>query len=272
MQPRKVHVPQFVLIPLLLAACTTEGGPVTVPGNEEEAAAILQEEVATIALDDGDIRFSVDMEGEEAGSVTVLERIRPDKDGTMRIHASEGSALEIFLDHTSEDTPVPTALVAEESDETLLARASQREEVDFLSQTVDSILEQPPAIARATNAQMCAEGTTSGSFWSQVCSLDDHWTKNFCHNGTWHSVTDESGSSHKSEWIRGRTLACGANGRVRLYYKGLGWRKHLDTSVPSGTSITATRKASTKRQRKATHSRTASGFVRATTDFYRFPF
>lgn len=112
-------------------------------------------------------------------------------------------------------------------------------------------------------SQMC----TAASFASDVCTLTN-WDVDFCHNGTWHSVTDSVGSSNKRRDSRSRTLACGANGRVRHYYKLGGiWYKPIDEAVPSSSLSKWTKYGNWALQRAITHSRTASGFVRGASHF-----
>jgi hypothetical protein len=240
-----------------------------------DAVKVAQGELARIQLEGGEIVYSVDIDGPAAGEITILETFEPDADGQIRVRdSSHLSALELYLSVTGDDVDVPQALIDAEPSLAVQDLAAHRGTADRIASVVKGI--EPPADAPQEvwyAPTMCAQGTTSAMFADEICTIDDHWTKNFCHNGTWYSVTDETGSTHKAEWSRSRTLACGANGRARHYYKAGGiWYQVINGTIPSGTVYVFTRKGGAKWQRKITHSREASGFVRGASHFYRFPF
>lgn len=239
------------------------------------AVQVAQRELARIDLPGGEIVYSVDLDGPAAGEITRLETFEPDADGEIRVRdTAHLSALELYLSVTGDDVDVPQALLDAEPSMAVRNLAAHRGTADRIAGVVEGI--EPP---EGTPVQtwyaptMCAQGTTSAMFAAEICTIDDHWTKNFCHNGTWYSVTDATGSTHKAEWSRSRTLACGANGRARHYYKAGGlWYEVIDGTIPSGTVYVFTREGGAKWERKITHSRTASGFVRGASHFFRFPF
>ena len=87
----------------------------------------------------------------------------------------------------------------------------------------------------------------------------------YCHNGTWHSVTDDWDYVHSSRSI---TLACGANGKVRHYYKFGGiWYEVSDPTIPAGEMWQWRYTGAATLRRKITHSRTGNGFVRGASWF-----
>lgn len=240
-----------------------------------DAIEVHSQLLARIELASGEIEFHVDVDGPEAGSISMLEKVMPDHDGMLTPMTGDRTALQTFLEFTDDDVPVPEAMLLAEDDEQTLAAAGDRGTVDLLSEDLrpptDRLLASAPVGWSA--AFMCNEGATSAQFLDEICSMDSWWDLRFCHNGTWHSVTDYSGSSLKADWSRSRTLACQANGRARHYYKAGGiWYKNGDFSLPSGGLWYRTKEGDLKLERRITHSRTASGFVRGTSAFIRFPF
>ena len=112
---------------------------------------------------------------------------------------------------------------------------------------------------------MCNEGVTSAMFYDEICPMTD-WTYNYCHNGTWHAVTDDP--DQESHWSRSRTLACFWSGRARHYYKFGGiWYETINRSIPSGELHTYTRESVSLLKRRIRHSHNDAGFVRGASHF-----
>jgi hypothetical protein len=296
-----------LLVAALLAACVSEppadlpaseeaaSGPSASPpaspatsGVEQEAAIadpdddaipVASREIARVRLFYGELVYSVSAEGEpdDAGelmsrtpAVQMLELSRTDSAGQTFEVAGERSPLDTYLATTPSTVPVPRALLDSEDSTEVRGRALARPIVEALSAPVQGLarLDLVSVITPVASSAPWCSGTTSASFAADVCPLNN-WDVDYCHNGTWHSVTDGVGSSNKKRWSRGRTYPCGANGRVRHYYKSGGlWYKPIDEPVPSNTLMRSTRKGSWALQRKVTHSRTASGFVRAASHFH----
>jgi hypothetical protein len=203
------------------------------------------------------------------GTINALQISRPDSTGTLRGLAGDRSSLEEFLLTTPATVPVPRALLASEAPGPVRDRALLRGTVERLTAPVTGLPQAQLTSVTTTlgNSPSLCSGTTSASFAASVCTLTN-WDVNFCHNGTWHSVTDAVGSSNKKRDSRGYTLACGANGRMRHYYKAGGlWYKPIDELVPSGQLWRLTKPGNWALQRAVTHSRTASGFVRGSSHF-----
>ncbi|MEZ4359627.1 MAG: hypothetical protein R3B48_05555 [Kofleriaceae bacterium] len=260
---------------------TDEQGPAlaqteaTLTAEEEaNAVAVPATEVVRVQLFFGEHSYRVSSERDDRGtaaadSVILIETSKPDSSGRLRILRGSLSPLETYLATTAATVPVPRVLLATEPSSAVRARAAGRTIVASLSAPVQGL----PASALvgstaplASTAQYCASGT-SAAWASDVCTLTN-WDVDFCHNGTWYSVTDGVGSSNKKRNSRGYTLGCGANGRVRHYYKSGGiWYKPIDEPTPSGVIIRSTKNGSWALQRQITHSRTASGFVRASSHF-----
>lgn len=238
-----------------------------------DAVEVTQVEIARITLDSAEVTFLVDVDGPEAGQLTMSETAWPDEDGMVTSRVGELTPLQAYLALTDDDVPVPVALLEGEDEATLVA-AEGREHTDRLDDPISArpgdLLESAPESWSA--AFMCSEGTTSQQFLDEICSMDSWWNRRFCHNGTWFSVTDTSGTLNV-DWARSRTLACNANGRVRHYYRVGGiFYKGKDETLAPGFLHTHTTKGSSPLRRKITHSRTASGFVRGYSTFRRFPF
>ena len=244
----------------------------------EAAIPVPSTELARVKLFFGDLVYSApsaqepaDVTGTPAGNPSALNAIeisRPDSAGVLRGMVGDRSPLEEFLITTPSTVPVPRALLASEPAGPVRDRAMARAQVERLTAAVVGLPEAKLTAYTTTlgNSSMCT-GTTSASFLANVCSLTN-WDVDFCHNGTWFSVTDEVGSSNKKRDSRGYTLACGANGRQRQYYKSGGlWYKPMDEAIPSGQLWRLTRHGNWALQRAITHSRTASGFVRASSHF-----
>jgi len=255
-------------LPLMAALLFTGACASEIETDEDGAVVVEQEPLATVTLPHGELRFVVFPEHGGTGMLTIS---RPDKYGQHHVIDEELSPLAAYLAYTSPDVAVPRALLAMERAEDVLARAAQRPAVDAVAEPIAGTAGEA---LYTTNAQYC-QGVTSAAYADEICPLDDASAyESFCHNGTWHSVTDHVGSNNKGETGRSRTLACGANGRVRQYYKFWGvWYKPIDESVPSGERRTWTHTSGLELERKITHSRQAdSGFVRGTSDFSRSPF
>jgi hypothetical protein len=248
--------------------------------DSEAAAAIpvASTEIARVKLFFGDLVYTApaeqepsDVAGTPAGNpsaINAIEISRPDSAGTLRGMVGDRSPLEEFLITTPSTVPVPRALLASEPAGPVRDRAMARAQVERLTAAVVGLPQAQLTTVTTTlgNTSYCT-GTTSASFLANVCSLTN-WDVNFCHNGTWFSVTDEVGSSNKKRNSRGYTLACGANGRQRQYYKAGGiWYKPVDEAIPSGQLWRITRNGNWALARAITHSRTAAGFVRASSHF-----
>lgn len=243
-----------------------------------DAIEVTQVEIARIEIDSGEVVFHVAADGPAAGQLTMTETLWPDEDGMVTPRVGDRSPLQAFLALTDEEVPVPVALVESEDDEAALTAAAQREHTDLIS---DPISARPrDLLASAPEAWsavfMCSEGTTSGQFLDEICSRDSDWNRRYCHNGSWSSVTDTSGSL-RVDWSRSRTLACQVNGRVRHYYKAGLWYKEKDHTVPLHNVSTITAKnGAFPYLRKITHNSVLAGygigFVRGYSTFRRFPF
>lgn len=242
------------------------------------AVKVHQEELARIEIENGEIVFFVDVDGPAEGQVTMLEALRPDENGNFSGLVEELSPLEAFVKLTEGDVPVPQALFESEEEALALELVGARPLTANGSQSVPAAEDRLSAVVEPLQwsaVRMCNEGGTSREFKDEICPIYEHWTLNFCHAGTWHSVTDDTGTSNKSEWAQSQTLACNANGRVRHYYKFWGvWYEGLDNPIPSGNLYRYRTKGKTtvKLHRAIKHSRTASGFVRGTSSFFAFPF
>ena len=249
--------------------------------DAEAAAAIpvAAAEIVRVRLYYGELVYSApvaqepsDVTGGPPSTVrTVIsqEISRPDSAGVLRSLAATGSPLEEYLTVTSAQTPVPYALLQSEPPGPIRDRAMQRTIATAPMSPVTGLsASQLGALvtSHGTASSMCS-GTTSASFAANVCTLVN-WDVDFCHNGTWFSVTDGVGSSNKKRDSRSYTLACGANGRVRHYYKAGGvWYKPIDEPIPSGQLLGWQKSGNWALQREITHSRTASGFVRGSSHF-----
>jgi hypothetical protein len=237
-------------------------------GPADDAVAVPRVEVAQLTLRDGDLTFySIPA----LDSVAMREVSRPGRGGRLTEVAGDRSVLATYLAFTAETTPVPRALVDASDDAALRERAMRRGLVDALSAPLPAVGVESSGVAptssNTTNAAMCNEGVTSPSFAAEVCTLTV-WDVNFCHNGTWYSVTDEVGWDNRRRNSRSRTLACGANGRVRHQYKFGGiWYEPIDETVPSGQRWRWDHEGNGALARKIIHSRTASGFVRGASHF-----
>jgi hypothetical protein len=267
---------------LLLASCVGNDLPPDQPDEEatadedarvagepaEDAVAVPKVELAQLTLPDGDLTFYA---VPALGSVALREVSRPGRGGELTEVSGDRSVLASFLAFTAETTPVPRALVEASDDAVLRDRATRRGLVDALAAPLPAVGVDTSGVAttisNTSNAAMCNEGVTSPSFAEEVCPLTV-WDVNFCHNGTWYSVTDEIGWDNRRRNSRSRTLACGANGRVRHQYKFGGvWYEPIDEGVPSGERWRWDHEGNGALARKIIHSRTASGFVRATSHF-----
>ena len=234
----------------------------------EDAIEIPKIELAQLVLPAGDLTFysipAID-------SVGVREVSRPGRNGELTEVSGDRSPLAVYLAYTTASTPVPRALVEVSDDAELRARAMARGLVEALPASIAAVgvevdgLDGP--VANASNAEQCAEGGTSPSFAAEVCTMTN-WEIDFCHNGTWYSVTDEVGWSNRKRDSLSRTLACYANGRVRHQYKFGGvWYEPIDEAIPSGERWRWEIDGNSALARKIIHSRTASGFVRGSSHF-----
>ena len=231
----------------------------------ENAIEIPKLELAQLVLPAGDLTFysipAID-------SIGVREVSRPGRDGALTEVSGDRSPLAVYLAYTAASTPVPRALVEFSDDTELRARAMARGMVESLPAPIAAVDVQVDALYSPTsNAEQCAEGVTSPSFAAEVCTMTN-WEIDFCHNGTWYSVTDEVGWSNRKRDSLSRTLACYANGRVRHQYKFGGvWYEPIDEAIPSGERWRWEIDGNSALARKIIHSRTASGFVRGSSHF-----
>jgi len=235
---------------------------------EDGATPIPKDELAQLTLPAGDLTFYAIPAIE---SVALREVSRPGRGGELVEVSGDRSPLGVFLAFTDAATPVPRALVEASDDAALRDRARARGLVEYLPEPIAAVGVDADAlagtIANTSNQTQCNEGTTSPSFAAEVCPLTV-WEINFCHNGTWYSVTDEVGWANRKRDTRSRTLACGANGHVKHQYKFGGvWYTPIDEAVPSGQRWRWDVDGNTALARKITHSRTASGFVRGSSHF-----
>jgi hypothetical protein len=250
-------------------------GEVTDDDEEIEGAIeVNQEELARIELEHGEVVFLVDVDGPEAGEVTMVEKARPDEEGRLTLLPGDRSPLETFLALTSSDVPVPEALLASERDnDATFERAATRLVVDRLDEPARVSLDRLQAELEPQywwGPAMCAEGTTSAVFANEICTIDDWTDTTYCHNGTWFEVTD-TGDPYWRHMSRSRTLACGSNGRARHYYRFGGvWYKPIDSEIPPDNVYVFSRTTANLLPRKITHSRTFSGFVRGASHFHKF--
>lgn len=250
--------------------------------SAEEAAAIpvASTEIARVLLFYGDLVYyapAAQEPSDTAGTpptssvrpVISLEISRPDSAGRVRGLVEKSSALDEYLTATPATVPVPRALLASEGPGPVRDRALQRPIVESLPGPVTGLPElqlTSQTVALGSVSDWCTGGS-SASFAADVCTRTN-WDVDFCHNGTWASVTDDVGSSNKRRDSRSRTLACGANGRVRHYYKSGGiWYKPIDETIPSNQMWRWTKWGNWALARAITHSRTASGFVRGASHF-----
>lgn len=244
------------------------------PSEEETAVPVPFTELVRVQLFLGDVSFRSSEERDPNGtlaapSITVLKRSRPDAAGKMYGLVGERSPLETYLIITPATAPVPRLLVSTEPSQAIRDRAAGRTLVDQLSAPVAGLPQAALAAYTApfASANTYCTGTTSAAWAADICTLTN-WDVDYCHNGTWYSVTDSVGSSNKKRNSRGVTLGCGANGRVRHYYKAGGiWYKPIDEMLPSGQIWQTDKNGNWALQRAITHSRTASGFVRASSHF-----
>ena len=195
--------------------------------------------------------------------------------GTTGVFAGTAdSGLAIYLDLTPATAPVPRALYAAEPSPEVRARVAGRTLVERVSLPItasapaaaafDQLVAATPV---ANSSSSWCSGATSQSFRDDLCFLTN-WDVDYCHNGTWHSVTDKVGSSNKKHSSRSITLGCGANGHVRHYYKAGAWYKPIDEVTPSGHAIQWTYNGGWPLRREINHSRTTnSSFVRAVSHF-----
>lgn len=240
----------------------------------ESAIPVASTTLARVVLSIGDIVFRSSLEQDPNGTasaptITMLEQARPDSAGKLALLSGDRSPLETYLLVTPSSTPVPRLLLSTEPSQAIRDRAAGRAIVEQLTAPITGL----PALALAAATQPLAAaasyctGGSSASWAADVCTLTN-WDVDFCHNGTWYSVTDEVGSSNKKRKSRGYTLGCGANSRVRHYYKLWGvWHKPIDETLPSNQIWRTTQNGNWALQRAITHSRTASGFVRASSHF-----
>lgn len=194
---------------------------------------------------------------------------RPGTSGIAYGMRGERSPLDEYLTVTPASAPVPRALLASEPPGPVRDRALQRTIVEAMTSPVTALPQAQLASAtmQLGNVNQWCQGGSSASFAADVCTLTN-WDVDFCHNGTWYSVTDQVGSSNKRRKSLSWTLACGANGRVRHYYSAGGiWYKVADEAIPSNTLDGWQYNGDIALKRKITHNRTAAGFVRASSHF-----
>lgn len=243
--------------------------PVEEAASESEEERVLETEIlAEVDLGHGQLVFEIVTSGPFAGELSMSETSIPDKSGAVRVPEQTRSLLERYLMATPSDTPIPAALVENEPRENILERTIGRPIVERMDHTIAGVASTGPVLSGATAAQMCAEGTTSASFAAQVCSTNSSASLKFCHNGTWHSVTDDS-NGFKAWSTRSLTLACYANGRVKHRKKFGAWYTTKDRTIPSGQLHQHTDDGNIfPRRRDIKHWRTASGFVRGASFFW----
>lgn len=240
----------------------------------ESAIPVASTPLARVVLSFGDIVFSTSLEPNPNGTsssptIAMLEQARPDSTGKLSLLNGDRSPLETYLLVTPSSTPVPRLLLTTEPSQAIRDRAAGRPIVEAISAPITGL--SALALAAVTQplgtASSYCSGTTSASFAANICTLTN-WDIDFCHNGTWTSVTDSVGANDKRRKSRGYTLACGANARMRHYYKFWGvWYKPIDTTVPSGEIWRKTQNGNWALERAVKHNRTASGFVRASSHF-----
>jgi hypothetical protein len=256
----------LLIAPLLMAAaCAVDSDDLDDPSVDdaelEEAIPVEGDEIARIALASGEVVFYT---MPHDGGVAMFTRTIPDADGRMTVMTGDRSPLATYLALTRDDVPVPRALLDSAVEDADRERAERRVVTRSPVTAVGELTDDTPSV-ETSPATMCNQGTTSAAFANEICSLYGGYDVSFCHNGTWHSVTDGWSSTNVS---RGITLACGANGKVRHYYKFGGiWYKPLDVNVPSGEMWESHIVGTTDLDRRITHSRTASGFVRGASWF-----
>ena len=138
-----------------------------------DAVEVTQVEIARITLDSAEVTFLVDVDGPEAGQLTMSETAWPDEDGMVTSRVGELTPLQAYLALTDDDVPVPVALLEGEDEATLVA-AEGREHTDRLDDPISArpgdLLESAPESWSA--AFMCSEGTTSQQFLDEICSMD----------------------------------------------------------------------------------------------------
>ncbi|MEJ7603012.1 MAG: hypothetical protein WKG01_34310 [Kofleriaceae bacterium] len=249
---------KFLVVTLFAAGCVTEAEPTEAEPEAETTRIAPREELARIALAQGEVTY---YELTDTGEVAMLARSIPGADGQMTVLDRDLTPLDAYLALTTSDTPIPRALAATDPTRVPAGRAL----ADKLVVTTARDQARSGTTSQATAAQMCNEGGSSESFFAQICPMFATWDVSFCHNGTWHSVTDEWDNVGASRSI---TLACGANGRVRHYYKAGGlWYETVDEPIPAGEMWQWTYVGVSDLRRKITHSRTAPGFVRGASWF-----
>lgn len=96
----------------------------------ENAIEVNQQELARIEVEHGAVVFLVDVDGPDAGSVTMLEELQPDAEGVFTSIAGERTALQTFLVLTAADVPVPEALVDVSVDDEAIDQADLRGTVE----------------------------------------------------------------------------------------------------------------------------------------------
>ncbi len=204
-----------------------------------------------------------------APAVMSKQSSRPGTSGIAYGMRGERSPLDEYLTVTPASAPVPRRLLDSEPPGPVRDRALQRRIVETMTAPVTALPQAQLAsvTVQLGNVNQWCQGTTSASFAADVCPFTN-WQVDFCHNGTWYSVTDAVGSSNKKRKSLSWTLACGANGRVRHYYSVGGiWYKPVDEPIPSNTLDGWQYDGNWELKRKITHSRTASGFVRGSSHF-----
>ena len=221
-----------------------------------ESVPLEREEIARVRVGEAEIVYFALSDG----SVAV-------RDSTVRGALSTGdrSPLEDYLEITAPSAAVPRALLAIESSAEIKERAATRRVVDrVLAPTLAVIADVEPPLA----LNGYCVGGSSQSWASEVCPATN-WDVDFCHNGTWYSVSDEVGSSNKKHSSRSVTLGCGANGHVKHHYWFWGVRyTPIDETTPSGTVVTWSHYGGWSLERQVVHSRTTDdSFVRAASHF-----
>lgn len=225
----------------------------------EDGVPVAREEIARVRMGEGEITYFELVDGSVAVRDTTLRGV---------LSNDERSPLEMYLAITPPSAAVPRALLEIETSPEIVAGAGARTIVHRVPITTTAVIGDivsPTPIEAAGN--YCA-GTTSQSWLDEICTLTN-WDVNFCHNGTWYSVSDEVGSSNKKHSSRSVTLGCGANGRVRHNYWFWGVKYNpIDETTPSGQVTQWTHYGGTSLERQIVHSRTTdSSFVRASSHF-----
>jgi hypothetical protein len=226
-----------------------------------DAIELERDEIAKIELPNGELVFSTD----EHGGVGMLAISRPDAGGMLAMIDPALTPLDAYLTYTDDATPIPSALVGGEP-----ARARGREIVDQLDEPIAAGDLVPDVdLVYWYGPDMCAEGGTSEVFADEICTITNG-DIDFCHNGTWHSISDDTGPSNEQWASRSYTLACSGNGRARHYYKsGLIWYKPVDITIPVNNMFSWTYTGVWPLQRVITHSRYSNiGFVRGSSHFW----